>query len=141
MQEWLGKWHILRRQNKIDLLSQCHRVVWFKRMDHMRDAGVTNSECLKLWEELVGWLLCVLRGYDKCHWSSEEFPELEQICCDACGLTGILERCHTVLAAMWVMDKCWLSNAIHPYQWDIDIFHQDAKRTMGAYDPRKRTVS
>ena len=76
MQEWLGKWHILRRQNKIDLLSQCHRVVRFKRLDHMCDADVTHSERRKLWEELVGWLLCVLYGYRHYQWSSEEFLEL-----------------------------------------------------------------
>ena len=51
------------------------------------------------------------------------------------GQFGFLERCHSVLAAMWIMDKCELSDAIHPYQWDIDIFHKDGKRSMGAYDP------
>ena len=117
MQEWLGKWHILQRQNKIDLLRQCHRVVRSKRLDHMCDADVTNSERRKLWE-LVGWLLCVLYGYRHYHWSSEEFLELKQISSEACGVTdtdaemptrSILERCHAVLAAMWIMGKCWLS--------------------------------
>ena len=124
--------------------GQCHTVVWFMKLDHMSEAGSANSERLKLWDELVGWLLCLLNGYRNGNWSSEVFLELKQISSEACGVTdtdsdiaqfGIVERCHTVLAAMWIMDKCKLSAATVPYQWDIDIFHKDGKHSVGAYDP------
>ena len=54
-----------------DLLGECHAVVWFKRLDHMSEAGPANSEGIKLWDELVGWLLCLLNGYRNDNWSSE----------------------------------------------------------------------
>ena len=67
----------------------------------------------------------------------QKYLALKQISSEACGVTdtdsniGILERCHTA----WVMDTCELSDVIHPYQWDINIFHKDGKYSMGAYDP------